>query len=328
MLHGFDNFTSAQDPIFSQYYASPLQINPAFTGLRDGIRLGVNYRNQWPSIDQGFRSYVTYNLYYDQFFNSIKSGFGIEITSDEAGGGFLRNTKINGFYGYKIPINRRGHVIKGGLELGYVRMSWAWDKFIFRDQIDPINGYQTGGGTILTRESRPINTNPDYIDVGLGILYYSPLFYIGSSVKHVNSPDIGILVNSNSGGSALSPRFNFHTGFEIPLSNDKRKERHILSPSLAVVKQASFFQMNLGAQYLFKSVFTGLFYRHARLNPDAIIFLLGFKKDNWKIGYSFDFTISELTISQGGTHELSFLFQLANPPGKTSNVSDCFEAFR
>lgn len=63
-----------QDPVFSQYYASPLQINPAFTGLTNGPRFGVNYRNQWPLIDQVFKTYVTYNLFYDQFIPAIKSG--------------------------------------------------------------------------------------------------------------------------------------------------------------------------------------------------------------------------------------------------------------
>ncbi|NOT36512.1 MAG: PorP/SprF family type IX secretion system membrane protein [Saprospiraceae bacterium] len=318
----------AQDPVFSQYYSSPLQINPAFTGLLDGVRLGANYRNQWPFIDQSFKSYVTYNLFYDQFFTSIKSGFGMEITSDQAGDGFMRNTKISGFYGYKIPINRKGHVIKGGLELAYVNMSIGWDKFIFRDQIDPVNGYQTGGGTIISKDIRPQDIKPNYIDIGMGILYYSPLYYVGASIKHMNSPDIGILVNASSGGTSLPPRINIHSGFEIPLYNDSRKKRHILSPSMAIITQSSFFQLNVGTQYLFNNIYTGLFYRHARLNPDAAILILGFKKDNYKIGYSFDFTVSSLTISQGGSHELSFLYQIPGKAGKSSNVSDCFEAFR
>ncbi len=318
----------SQDPIFSQFNASPLQINPAFTGLNNGIRVGANYRNQWPLIDQTFKSYVTYNLFYDQFFPKIKSGFGLEVTSDNAGGGLLRNTKLAGFYGYKIPINRRGHVIKGGLEMAYVRMSWDWDRFIFRDQIDPISGYQTGGGTIISKEIRPNNFKPDYIDVGMGLLYYSPLFYAGISVKHLNSPNIGVLTNGNNIGASLPPRLNFHTGFELPLYNDNRKNRHILSPSLAIIKQSSFFQLNIGSQYLFKSLFTGLFYRHSRLNPDALILILGYKKDNWKVGYSFDYTVSALTIAQGGSHELSFLYQFMPNKGKSTNVSDCFEAFR
>ncbi|MES1226414.1 MAG: type IX secretion system membrane protein PorP/SprF, partial [Bacteroidota bacterium] len=41
----------AQDPNFSQFFASPLTLNPALTGKFDGVyRVAGNYRNQWPTI--------------------------------------------------------------------------------------------------------------------------------------------------------------------------------------------------------------------------------------------------------------------------------------
>ena len=47
----------AQDPHFSQFFASPLTLNPAFTGKFDGVwRLAANHRDQWPSIP---KAYVT-----------------------------------------------------------------------------------------------------------------------------------------------------------------------------------------------------------------------------------------------------------------------------
>src|SRR5436190_24167665 len=47
----------AQDPHFSQFFASPLTLNPAFTGKFDGSwRLAANHRDQWPSIP---KAYVT-----------------------------------------------------------------------------------------------------------------------------------------------------------------------------------------------------------------------------------------------------------------------------
>ena len=44
----------AQDPQFSQFYAAPLYINPAFTGASEYTRIGANYRNQWPGISGSF----------------------------------------------------------------------------------------------------------------------------------------------------------------------------------------------------------------------------------------------------------------------------------
>lgn len=46
---------SAQDPHFSQFFSSPLTLNPAFTGKFDGaLRVMGNYRNQWPTINNAF----------------------------------------------------------------------------------------------------------------------------------------------------------------------------------------------------------------------------------------------------------------------------------
>ena len=50
---------SAQDPNFSQFFASPLTLNPALTGKFDGVyRVAGNYRNQWPTINNAFRTYT------------------------------------------------------------------------------------------------------------------------------------------------------------------------------------------------------------------------------------------------------------------------------
>ena len=49
------NVVAAQDPHFSQFYASPMTLNPALTGKIDGnFRLAANYRNQWPTINNAF----------------------------------------------------------------------------------------------------------------------------------------------------------------------------------------------------------------------------------------------------------------------------------
>ena len=72
----------AQDPHFSQYYANPLYLNPAFAGTAVCPRMILNYRNQWPSISG---NYVTYNASYDQHIDAINGGIGILVTTDTAG---------------------------------------------------------------------------------------------------------------------------------------------------------------------------------------------------------------------------------------------------
>jgi len=50
---------SAQDPHFSQFFASPLTLNPAFTGKFDGtVRAAGNYRNQWPAFNDVYTTFT------------------------------------------------------------------------------------------------------------------------------------------------------------------------------------------------------------------------------------------------------------------------------
>ena len=68
--------SKAQDPQFTQFYANPLYLNPAFTGTSTQSRAIMASRIEWPSIPGAFQ---TYSLSYDQFFPMMKSGFGVDI---------------------------------------------------------------------------------------------------------------------------------------------------------------------------------------------------------------------------------------------------------
>ena len=69
-------YLTAQDPVFSQFYLSPLQLNPGLSGLTESPRFSANYRNQFPGFNNAYR---TYAVSYDQFFPSINSGAGLWI---------------------------------------------------------------------------------------------------------------------------------------------------------------------------------------------------------------------------------------------------------
>ena len=72
----------AQDPEFSQFYANPLYLNPAFAGSNNCPRVALNYRNQWPGLSGSF---VTQSVSYDQRLGYNKgAGIGFLVTNDEA----------------------------------------------------------------------------------------------------------------------------------------------------------------------------------------------------------------------------------------------------
>ena len=316
-----------QDPLFSQYYAQPMHINPGFAGISYAPRIEMVYRNQWPLIQGSFTGYVTSAISYDQFFKKYNSGIGIQLLADNSGGGLLKSWKIAGTYGYQARIDD-DNFLRGGIELGFVQTSYDWEKFIFGDQLNEEFGPISPGGTPYpTGEIRPDQTQLTYLDIGTGLLYYNPYFNLGISAKHINTPRNDILKINGSSYSGIPIRWVIHGSMQWDLSKSSRV-KSILSPALMIATQSKFLQVNIGAQYQISTIFAGVWYRHTRKNPDAIIGVFGFKKGAWKLGYSFDYTLSDLGIDQGGSHELSLGIYLDEILKEKPNIQDCFEAFR
>ncbi|MEM1323279.1 MAG: PorP/SprF family type IX secretion system membrane protein, partial [Bacteroidota bacterium] len=322
-LLGF-GVTNAQDPIFSQFYAAPLQLNPAFAGNTNGAHFALNYRNQWPSIPE---AYITYAASYDQFVPSLNSGFGLMLLSDDAGQGLIKTNKVAGFFSYRLQVNR-DFFLRLGTQISAVQTRLDWDRFIFLDQIDERVGPISPGGTPFpTEEQRPDQTSTTYLDISAGILAYSPGIYGGISIKHLNRPDesvLGINTNLNTG---LPIRFTAHAGGEIKLTpGNKRQPASFISPNIMFVKQGDFGQINGGAYLSAGRVFGGTWYRHTFSNADAVIFLVGVQQGVFKIGYSYDWTISSLTLGDsGGSHEVSLIINLEGP--ENDDYNDCLKIF-
>src|SRR5437879_1863948 len=81
----------AQDPHFTQFYANPLYLNPAFAGSAHCPRINLNYRNQWPALAGQF---ITASFSYDQQISSLSSGIGLMALTDNAGEGTLNTTNL------------------------------------------------------------------------------------------------------------------------------------------------------------------------------------------------------------------------------------------
>jgi len=318
------HFAKAQDPIFSQFYSSPLQINPAFAGNTYGPHIALNYRNQWPELNN---AYITYSLAYDQFSSSLNIGYGLSILSDEAGNGLLKTNKISGFFAYRLQVNRNFH-LKIGVEGSAVQARYDWSKFLFLDQLDDRFGNTTPGGSpIPTEEIPPENLSNTYFDISAGLLAYSKMFYGGISIKHLNTPDESLLGINDNLNTGLPIRFTIHGGMEIKVrEGNKRKSAAFISPNIMFIKQGNFGQLNVGAYGSLGLIFTGVWYRQALSNPDAVIFLIGIKKGIYKFGYSYDLTISGLSGHTGGSHEISVTLTFERDNG--TDYTDCFQLFR
>ncbi|MBR9922286.1 MAG: type IX secretion system membrane protein PorP/SprF [Bacteroidetes bacterium] len=323
----------AQDPVFTQFYAAPLQLNPAFTGTTYAPRIALNYRNQLPSF--AGNAYVTYSASFDQFIPNLNSGFGLFVTSDDQGEGLIKTNLLKANYSYQVKVVD-DFKLKFGVNAGFTQARYDWDSFIFLDQLDKLTGpVDINGNANPTGENRPAETSRTYFDVGAGILAISPHFYAGFSMGHLTRPNEGLLQINNELTEGLPMIMSLHAGTQITLKEgNNRNPGAFLSPNMLILKQGDFGQINAGAYAGLGYFFLGAWYRHGFANPDAIMALVGYQQGILKIGYSYDFTVSELASANGGgTHEISVIINLEKLPGvqrrmRANRYNDCLQMFR
>jgi len=275
----------AQDPEFTQFYANPLYLNPALAGTKVCPRISLNYRNQWPGISG---TYVTYATSYDQYIHNIKGGIGVTAFTDQAGQGTLNTTGVGAIYNNHLPI-KKNVAINTAIQVGYWQKALNWDKLSFGDQIDPARGFIN-----YTNETPGLSRVTNF-DVHAGMVLTITNYYVGGAVHHILEPNESLL-----GGNSILPRkYTFHAGGLIHF-NDNDKKSYI-SPNILFQKQQDFQQLNLGLYVKKDMIVGGLWYR----NADSFIILLGIEDDLWRIGYSYDVTVSKLTNATAGSHEIS-----------------------
>lgn len=289
----------AQDPEFTQFYANPLYLNPAFAGTARCPRLALNYRNQWPALTGTF---VTYSASYDQYVEALGGGLGLLVLNDKAGEATLTTTNISGIYAYQLNVTRE-FSIKFGLQGTYVQKKVDWDKLTFGDMIDPRYGF-----IYESQELRP-NTNKSFWDFSGGLLAYSNKFYGGVAVNHMTEPEEFYI--KAAPGSKLPMKITAHLGAVIPIAGNRDGTTYI-SPNFLYQKQRDFQQYNIGLYVAKAPLVGGLWYR----GGDAFIALVGLQQGIFKFGYSYDVTVSKLYNASAGSHELSLGLQFPCHPKK------------
>ncbi len=298
----------AQDAQFSQYYAAPLYLNPAFAGTGMGHRFIANYRNQWPSISNG---YVTYSFSYDYHLADLKSGIGLIMTADQAGSASLKSTTVGFVYSYKIQL-ASSWILTPGLYFGYGYRDIDLNKLVFGDQL----AFTNDGQVPTSDVSFGSLGSTGYFDFGTGMLLYNKKFWAGFSVYHLNEPNRSLLEDD----SRIPMKSSFHAGAKLPLNAGilNRDKLAYIAPSFVYKSQGRFDQLDVGLHFLYEPVMVGLWYRGIpvkqnvkdNISQDAVAMILGLQFSHLEFGYSYDFTISELGPSSGGAHEISLKYDL------------------
>ena len=297
----------AQDAEYSQFYSNPIYLNPGFTGTSDQGRVAVNYRNQWPQ--QG-STFVNYSLSFDSYIQKLGGGIGAQIHNNRELNGIVENTTISLFYSHHIKINSR-FFFDLGLQSGITYKKLDYKKLIFPDMIN-----QLTGETYFGNEEVPENTGLVYPDFGLGFIGQYDSFYGGISINHLNQPDESVFVGDNRGQLPLkitahlgAKSYRWHRGL--------LSRRFTLSPNVIYQHQGEFSQLNTGLYMLEKWISFGVWYRQTSgIQPESIIFMLGIMRPTFKLGYSYDRSLSALTNYTNGAHEISLIFYTGEKHGK------------
>jgi type IX secretion system PorP/SprF family membrane protein len=297
-----------QDPEFSQYYAAPLYLNPAFTGTTNDHRFIANYRNQWPNIARG---YVTTALSYDYNMQQYNSGIGFMVNMDQAGTAGMKSSQFNFLYSYRVVVADKW-VIASGLSFGYAFRTIDYNKLVFGDQLQFDSKAQ-----VPSDDPALFNLGmSNYFDFNTGILAYNKTFWIGVSASHLNQPNRSLL----SQEAILPIKTSIHGGIRIPLNAGvlNTTQHAVLSPSFVYKRQGQFDQLDVGAYFLYEPIVVGLWYRGIpiqqevkdHMSRDAVVVILGFQLPKMEVMYSYDLTVSDLGSTSGGTHEIALKYRL------------------
>lgn len=296
----------AQDHHFTQFYAAPLQLNPALTGAFDGkYRVGGVYRDQWRALlDQ---PYQTFAFGADMRFamnqtGSAKDKLGVGIT--------FMNDRVNqiGFSTTQLGVSAAYHkslnafntqYLSAGLQFGLNQRNVNYDYLSFQDQFDGISKFDK-----TSFEKLPEN-NFGFGDLSLGVNYTSAPkgktgLFVGLAMHHFAQPNISFYDSPDILPNKLFIRYSAQLNVAIPVNR-----RVTFTPRVLAALQGPHLEMNLGANLRSvinttgTAIHIGAWARPVKnlknISLDAVALLFGMEFDNILLGLSYDLNIPTLT---------------------------------
>lgn len=211
----------SQDVHFSQFFSSPLTLNPALTGKFDGdFRLAGNYRNQWPEFNNLYKTFsgsADFQIMGNKIPENDTWGVGIMALRDNAGSNILTDTYLGVSTSYHKALDEDGFQQIGiGFQGTYGAKRLDYTKLYFEDMLTA-NGF-TGN---TQEQFNAGNLDVDYFDLNAGILYSGSTtgennFYVGASVYHINRPKQGFM----NAEWTINPRTTIHGGGYFPVADN------------------------------------------------------------------------------------------------------------
>lgn len=305
----------AQDTHFSQFYNSPLSLNPALTGLMsEDIRFAAQYRSQWRSVTVPYQTSMfstDANLFREELDDDFV-GVGLLLMNDKAGDSELKNTQAQLSVSYNKTLNSLANqYLSAGFQIGMVNQSLNFGKLLFDSQFDG----QILNPTIASGENLG-SQSFNYLDMAAGLAwFYVPnektSFYIGGAVAHMNEPDLSFIEGENN---QLAMKYTVHAGVEFPITGGLS-----LVPRVIYIQQGPHTETNIGGLLKFRVNpdygddygQTAFYIGSMTRIGDAQIIILRFDYNQFGISASYDFNTSNLDIASqsNGGFELGLTYR-------------------
>lgn len=290
LFTGLNSQAQSIDP--TQNYSNPLATMPTLTGWHGGLGAFAGYRNQWPGIPA---TQVSYNLGFDEYFDKIKSGIGINLRHERVGTGIQNQNHIDLHWSPKIVLGDHTY-LSPVLTLNYFQLAIDWTQTI---------GQPTGSGPVIfNMNDLPTTTDISRFTFGMGAALMRRGLIVSAYSRYINEPDISFFTNTE----ARLPRiWQVNVAQRLNLG-----ENWAVTPTVGFQAQGEFTTLDLGGNVQFKGFIAGAMYRW----NDLAAFALGYEFfETMRITYSYDMTTSSLGTQDLYSHELTMrvlIFQNKN----------------
>ena len=293
--------TLGQDAHYSQFYANPLTLNPAFAGTASCPRFSIIFRDQYPLIP---RNFITFSGSYDQHINELHGGLGLLASADLAGGGIMQTYQVSAIYNFRVQVSRQLNW-QFALQAGYCHTSLNWNKLQFATELinpDALPDLPKEFSNLLSKSQ---------FDLSFGTVGYTPFLYFGIAVHHLLPMQTSFFRSLEKTVKKWEPKWTAHIGGKITVIQKVKTDSSIgdlfIFPNIVFISQGNFHYLHEGVYFNIYPFTIGAWLRHNFKGCDAFIISCGIEYKLFRVGYSYDFNLTKL-VGTGGAHEVSLQF--------------------
>jgi type IX secretion system PorP/SprF family membrane protein len=288
----------SQDIHFSQFYHSPMNLNPGLAGQFDGdYRFVGNYRNQWSSVTVPYKTF-SFSADATKFLKRKDLGAGIVFNHDNTGDSRFKTTVFNVVGSYKIALNKDSNqYLAGGLQTGITNKRLSYEPLQFDAQY---NGARYDAG--LPNNENFTTSGQTYLNLHAGVSYFYQIenrkrIEAGIALFNLTSPKETFFGNGNV---RLDRRVTAHATVQYQVA-----DKIDVMPSVFLMKQGTYTEFIFGSlgKYIvndfrgdYQAAYVGMWYR----TKDAGYMSAGYEFNSWNVSLSYDFNLSTLKPASSG----------------------------